>query len=125
VTSRSDGILRRCTSCLVAVVLHCAPKRPRRGRFDMTFFRKLLATDAPAAVILVRLIVGAVFLSEGIQKFLYPDALGVGRFAKIGIPYPEVMAPFVGVCETVCGLLFIVGLLTRLAAVTMIIDMLV
>src|SRR5690242_7766741 len=55
----------------------------------MTFFRKLLATNAPAAVILVRLIVGGVFLSEGIQKFLFPEALGVGRFAKIGIPAPE------------------------------------
>src|SRR5437870_6309344 len=71
----------------------------------MTFFRRILATDAPAAVILVRLIVGGVFLSEGIQKFLFPDALGVGRFAKIGIPAPEVMAPFVGVCEIVCGVL--------------------
>ena len=91
----------------------------------MSFFRKLLATNAPAAVILIRLIVGAVFLSEGIQKFLYPDALGVGRFAKIGIPAPEVMAPFVGVCEIVCGVLFLLGLLTRFAAVTMIIDMLV
>ena len=89
------------------------------------FFRKLLATDAPAAVILVRLIVGGVFLTEGIQKFLYPEALGVGRFTKIGIPAPEVMAPFVGVCETVCGVLFLLGLLTRFAAVTMIIDMLV
>jgi len=91
----------------------------------MSFFRKLLATDAPAAVILIRLIVGGVFLSEGIQRFLYAEALGVGRFAKIGIPAPEVMAPFVGVCETVCGILFLLGLLTRLAAVTMIIDMLV
>src|SRR5437764_4189529 len=91
----------------------------------MTFFRRLLATDAPAAVILVRLIVGGVFLSEGIQKFLYPDALGVGRFTKIGIPAPEVMAPFVGVCEIVCGVFFLLGLLTRFAAVTMIIDMLV
>jgi uncharacterized membrane protein YphA (DoxX/SURF4 family) len=91
----------------------------------MTFFRRLLATDAPDAVILVRLIVGGVFLSEGIQKFLFPDALGVGRFAKIGIPAPEVMAPFVGVCEAVCGVLFLLGLLTRFAAVTMIIDMLV
>jgi putative oxidoreductase len=91
----------------------------------MTFFRKLLATDAPAAVILIRLIVGAVFLSEGIQKFLYPEALGVGRFAKVGIPAPEIMAPFVGVCETACGLLFLLGLLTRLTAVTMIIDMIV
>src|SRR5205085_9509641 len=87
------------------------------GGFAMTFFRRLLATDAPAAVILVRLIVGGVFLSEGIQKFLFPDDLGVGRFAKIGIPAPEVMAPFVGVCEIVCGVLFLLGLLTRFAAV--------
>src|SRR3954468_15600926 len=91
----------------------------------MFFFRKLLGTDAPAAVILVRLIVGAVFLSEGIQKFLFPDAQGVGRFAKIGIPAPEMMAPFVGVCEIICGVLFLLGLLTRFAAVTMIINMLV
>jgi uncharacterized membrane protein YphA (DoxX/SURF4 family) len=89
------------------------------------FFRRLLATNAPAAVILVRLTVGGVFLSEGTQKFLFPDALGVGRFAKIGVPAPEVMAPFVGVCEIVCGVLLLLGLLTRLAAVTMVIDMLV
>jgi putative oxidoreductase len=91
----------------------------------MTFFRRILTTDAPAAVILIRLIVGGVFLSEGIQKFLYPEALGVGRFTKIGIPAPEIMAPFVGVCEIVCGVLFLLGLFTRFAAITMIIDMLV
>lgn len=91
----------------------------------MTFFQRLLATNAPAAVILIRLIVGGVFLSEGIQKFLLPEALGVGRFTKIGIPAPEIMAPFVGVCEIVCGVLFLLGLLTRFAAVTMIINMLV
>src|SRR5438034_5026965 len=85
----------------------------------MTFFRKLLATDAPAAVILIRLIVGGVFLSEGIQKFLLPEALGVGRFTKIGIPAPDIMAPFVGVCEIVCGVLFMLGVLARLVAVTM------
>src|ERR1017187_9547523 len=91
----------------------------------MTFFQKLLATRAPAAVILIRLLVGAVFLSEGIQKFLFPGDQGVGRFAKIGIPAPEILAPFVGVCEIVCGVLFILGLLTRFAAITMIINMLV
>src|SRR5205809_3114407 len=91
----------------------------------MAFFRSLLATQAPAAVILIRLMVGGVFLSEGIQKFLFPDALGVGRFRGIGIPAPEVMAPYVGVCEIVCGVLFLLELLTRFAAVTMIIDMLV
>jgi putative oxidoreductase len=91
----------------------------------MTPFRKLLSTNAPAAVILIRLIVGGVFLSEGIQKFLYPDALGVGRFTKIGIPAPEIMAPFVGVCEIVGGVFFVLGLLTRLGAIIMIINMLV
>ena len=67
------------------------------------WIRRTARTSAPAAVILVRLLVGCVFLSEGIQKFLFPQALGVGRFAKIGIPWPEVSAPFVGVCETACG----------------------
>jgi uncharacterized membrane protein YphA (DoxX/SURF4 family) len=91
----------------------------------MTFFQRLLSTNAPAAVILIRLIVGGVFLSEGIQKFLLPEALGVGRFAKIGIPNPEIVAPFVGACEVACGGFFLLGLLTRFAAVTMIINMLV
>ena len=48
--------------------------------------RSLLASDAPAAVLLIRLMVGAVFVSEGIQKFLFPAALGVGRFTKIRYP---------------------------------------
>jgi putative oxidoreductase len=91
----------------------------------MTFLRRILTTNAPAAVILVRLIVGGVFLSEGIQKFLYPDALGVGRFAKIGIPAPEVMAPFVAVFEISCGSLLLLGLFTRLATIPLIVVMLV
>ena len=69
---------------------------------------------------MIRLVVGGTFLIEGIQKFLFPGALGVGRFVKIGIPCPEVMAPFVGVFEVGCGALLILGLLTRLAAVPMI-----
>lgn len=85
----------------------------------------LFDTDAPPATILVRLVVGAVFLTEGIQKFLFPAALGIGRFAKIGIPAPELTAPFVGVVEIVCGALVIFGLATRLAAVPLIIDMIV
>jgi uncharacterized membrane protein YphA (DoxX/SURF4 family) len=74
------------------------------------------------AVLLVRILVGWVFLSEGLQKFLFPDALGVGRFVKIGIPWPQVMAPFVGVVEIVCGTLLLLGFLTRLATVPLIID---
>ena len=87
--------------------------------------RRILATTAPAEVILIRLVVGCVFLSEGIQKFLFPAALGVGRFAQIGIPVPEFFAPFVGVFEIGCGLAIIAGLATRLAAVPLIIDMIV
>jgi putative oxidoreductase len=77
------------------------------------------------AIFAVRLIVGCVFLSEGIQKFLFSESLGVGRFIKIGIPVPEIMAPFVGVVEIVCGVLVLIGLITRLAAIPLIIDMLV
>jgi putative oxidoreductase len=69
--------------------------------------------------------VGWVFLSEGIQKFLFLDALGVGRFIKIGIPAPHFFAPFVGLVEIVCGAMVIVGLLTRLAAIPLLIDILV
>jgi uncharacterized membrane protein YphA (DoxX/SURF4 family) len=78
--------------------------------------------EAPAATIFVRLLVGVVFLSEGIQKFLFPAVLGVGRFAKIGIPRPALTAPFVGVVEIVCGALVIIGLATRLAAIPLLVD---
>src|ERR1700683_1276717 len=74
------------------------------------------------AVSLIRVLVAWVFLSEGIQKFLFPDSLGVGRFVKIGIPWPQVMAPFVGVVEIVCGSLLLIGLVTRLATVPLLID---
>jgi putative oxidoreductase len=82
----------------------------------------LFGTKAPRATILIRLLVGAVFLSEGIQKFLFPTALGAGRFVKIGIPAPQFFAPFVGVVEIICGALLIIGLVTRLAAIPLIID---
>lgn len=78
---------------------------------------------APAATILIRVLVGWVFVSEGIQKFLFPDALGVGRFAKIGIPNPALTAPFVGGVEIVCGALLLLGLWTRLATIPVLISM--
>jgi putative oxidoreductase len=86
---------------------------------------RLARTEAPRAVILIRLLVGAVFLSEGIQKFLLPDTVGAGRFTKIGIPAADVMAPFVGSFEMVCGTLVLLGLLTRLAVMPLIVIMLV
>ena len=91
----------------------------------MALKSKILYSDAPASVILIRLAVGAIFLSEGLQKFLYPSDLGVGRFVKIGIPSPQFFAPFVGAVEIICGALILLGLLTRLAAIPLIVDMLV
>lgn len=69
--------------------------------------------------------VGAVFLSEGIQKFLFPDKLGAGRFEKIGLPNPGFLGPFTGTFEVFCGFLVLIGLATRLASIPLIIIMLV
>ena len=91
----------------------------------MTLLTRVISAKGSPALILIRLLVGAVFLSEGIQKFLFPGELGVGRFVKIGIPMPEVMAPFVGSVEIVCGAMILVGLSTRVAAIPLIIDMFV
>lgn len=91
----------------------------------MSTLRKSFESSGPNSVILIRLIVGAVFLSEGLQKFLFPSDLGAGRFAKIGIPAPQISAPFVGGVEIVCGALILFGLLMRLAVIPLIIDMLV
>src|SRR6516164_8503407 len=86
----------------------------------------LLRTRAEGWTILVRLMVGlVVFFPEGIQKLVFPELLGAGRFANIGIPYPELMGPFVDTVEIICGALIILGLLTRLAAVPLLIIMLV
>jgi uncharacterized membrane protein YphA (DoxX/SURF4 family) len=74
------------------------------------------------AVVLIRLMVGGVFLVEGVLKFLQPEEFAAGRFARIGIPAPEVMGPFVAGIETVCGALILVGLLARLAAIPLLID---
>ncbi len=86
--------------------------------------RRFLATHAAAAVIITRLMVGGVFISEGIQKFLFPAEVGAGRFAKIGIPSPESVAPFVGCFEIGCGTLVLLGLLTRFAVIPLVIVML-
>jgi uncharacterized membrane protein YphA (DoxX/SURF4 family) len=88
----------------------------------MQFLQRANATTAPAAVILIRLLVGWVFVSEGIGKFVYAAAQGAGRFEKIGIPAPHVMGPFVGAVEIVCGALILLGLLTRMATIPLLID---
>jgi putative oxidoreductase len=83
--------------------------------------KQIIQTNRHVAPLIIRLMIGAVFLSEGIQKFLYPAELGAGRFQKIGLPNPEFLAPFVGFFEIACGILVILGFVTRLAVIPLLI----
>ncbi len=80
--------------------------------------------DSPNFILIIRLLVGWVFLSEGIQKFLFQDQLGVGRFMRIGIPFPEITAYIVGAIEIISGICVLLGLYTRLTVVPLIFIML-
>lgn len=73
------------------------------------------------AVIIIRCSVGGIFISEGIQKFLFSDSVGAGRFLKIGIPFPEFSAPMVGAFEILCGTLVLLGLVVRVAVIPLIV----
>ena len=85
----------------------------------------LLNSDNSKTTILIRLMIGVVFLSEGVQKFLFPGELGAGRFAKIGLPSPEFLGSFVGSFEIICGILILIGLFTRFASIPILVIMLV
>jgi uncharacterized membrane protein YphA (DoxX/SURF4 family) len=86
----------------------------------MTLFQRITSTVAPNWTILIRLSVGAIFLSEGVQKYINPAEVGAGRFEKIGFANPQFLAPFVGTFEIICGLLIVLGLVTRLAVIPLI-----
>ena len=81
-------------------------------------------TDGPPSALLLRLMAGGVFLWEGILKFVYVNQ-GIGRFTKLGMPFPHFTADFVGCLEIVGGLLLLSGLMTRLIAIPFIIEMIV
>lgn len=86
---------------------------------------KIFQTDNEKTTLIIRLIVGVLFISEGIQKFLFPAIRGAGRFEKIGLPMPEFLGNFVGFFEIMCGALILIGLLTRLSSIPLIVIMLV
>jgi len=88
----------------------------------VTTIQRILDASGQRSNLVVGVLVGLVFLPEGIKKFLFPAQWGAGRFARIGIPAPEMLAPFVGTVEVVCGLLLLAGLLTRLSAIPLLID---
>jgi putative oxidoreductase len=83
---------------------------------------KLLDTDS-TPTLLIRIIVGLIFLSEGIQKFLYPDIIGAGRFAQIGFGDPGFWANFTGAFEITCGIFVLLGFFTRVASYTLLMIM--
>lgn len=72
-------------------------------------------------MILIRVIVGVVFLTEGILKFTRPGELGVGRFAHIGLPWPHLLAPVVGAVEIASGAALILGFFAGDAALLLLI----
>lgn len=83
--------------------------------------RRILATEETGSVLFIRLMVGGIFLSEGIQKFIYPSILGGGHFYNIGFPLPYFSAYLDGVLEVICALLVLGGLFTRFAVIPLLI----
>lgn len=77
----------------------------------------MLKSDKNITLLLVRIMTGVVFLSEGIQKFIFPDVLGIGRFEKIGVRFPEFTANLVGVTEITCAICIIIGLFSKYATI--------
>lgn len=80
--------------------------------------QQLIKTDHSRTTILIRLMVGAVFLSEGIQKFIFPEQRSTDQFEKLGFAEAEMMAHSVGVFELLGGFLILIGLFTRAGALT-------
>lgn len=83
----------------------------------------LFSTASDKSAFIPRLIVGLIFLSEGIQKYLFPALVGTGRFEKIGFVDPAFWAYFTGAFEIICGIFILIGLLTRLSAIPLFIVM--
>lgn len=86
---------------------------------------KLIKTNNINGYLLIRLILGYVFLVAGLQKFLFPEDMGPGRFEDMGYTYPVFTAYFVGFFEALGGFLILIGLFSRLAAVPLVIIMIV
>lgn len=86
---------------------------------------KFIQRNRTVHFFLIRLVVGLIFLSEGLQKYLFPALLGTGRFEKIGFGHAEFWAYFTGSFEMLCGLMILLGLFLRLAVIPLFIVMMV
>jgi putative oxidoreductase len=96
--------------------LHDMNNSAKSGKF-------IFSTADDNRAFLVRLVVGLIFLTEGLQKYLFPDLLGTGRFAKIGFSDPAFWAYFTGAFEIICGTFILLGFITRLASIPLFIIM--
>jgi len=99
--------------CIILITM-----KTKNGLFGMIFDS---VNDNRA--LLVRIVVGLIFLTEGIQKYLFPELLGTGRFTTIGFGNPAFWAYFTATFEIICGTLVILGLITRVASIPLIIIM--
>lgn len=92
------------------------------------FVRFLSGGSAGASwgsLVLIRIMVGWVFILAGLRKFMEPESMGAGRFEELGFPFPGFMGPWVGFWELAGGLLVLIGLFTRAGAIPLIITMIV
>ncbi|MGQ3888620.1 DoxX family protein [Legionella sp. CNM-1927-20] len=92
---------------------------------EHSLFQDIFSTTASPWVIFIRLAVGLVFFPEGIQKLIFPELFGAGRFKALGLPFPQLLGPLVGWLELICGLLILLGLFTRIACIPLIILMII
>lgn len=82
-------------------------------------------TPADWGLAVIRVVVGVVFLMHGWQK-LSGGIGGVEQFfSSLSVPAPGLMAPLVTFVEIIGGIALIAGVLTRLAALLLVVDMLV
>jgi putative oxidoreductase len=97
--------------------LTCGPSgQPIKLKY-LLMQQKIFQINQIPGYLLIRIILGYVFIVAGLQKFIFPDDMGPGRFADMGFPAPEFIAYFVGFFETLGGLLILIGLASRLAAI--------
>jgi putative oxidoreductase len=87
------------------------------------FIIRIIGTIDDNRTIFVRIVVGLIFLTEGMQKILFPDLLGTGRFLKIGFSHPEFWSYFTAAFEILCGTFVLLGLFTRLVSIPLLIVM--